>query len=440
MYVSILKKFISSSKKSCIINLYKNANWKERCLMAVAAKQKKQNIGLNTIYGILFAIGTGHFFNDSIQAVVPAMFPILEKTLSLSYSQIGWIAFVVNMTSSVMQPVFGYYADKRPTPFLLPLGMFMSMIGLIGFGLSPNFYVILCSVFFIGIGSAVFHPEGSRVAYMAAGGKRGLAQSIYQVGGNFGQSLAPVFTALIFYPYGQKGILSFTFVAALGIMLLLYVSKWYQRQIAIGVKTKKKVVSNSKNAINPKIKLAMALLVFIVFARSWYSAGISNFYQFYLIEDYGVSITHAQIFVFIFMIAGVMGTFLGGPLADRFGKRNIILFSLVGAAPLTLILPYVPLFWVIPLFFLIGFIVTSSFSVTVVYAQELMPQKIGMVSGLIVGLAFGMGAIGAVIYGNLADLFSIKFVMIFCSALPLFGLLTFLLPSDKKVRELNEND
>lgn len=404
--------------------------------MAVAAKHKTENIGLTTIYGVLFAIGAGHFFNDSIQAVVPAMFPILEKTLSLNYAQIGWIAFVVNMTSSVMQPVFGYYADKRPTPFLLPLGMFMSMLGLIGFGLSPNFYVILFSVFFIGIGSAVFHPEGSRVAYMAAGDKRGLAQSIYQVGGNFGQSLAPVFTALIFVPFGQKGVLSFTFVAGIGIILLFFVSNWYKQQMMNGFqRTKKKVIATSKAPIHSKIKLAMALLVFIVFARSWYSAGISNFYQFYLIEDYHLSIKQAQIFVFIFMIAGVLGTFLGGPLADRFGKRNIILFSLVGAAPLTLILPYVPLYLVIPMFFLIGFIITSSFSVTVVYAQELLPQKIGMVSGLIVGFAFGMGAIGAVIYGNLADMFSIKFVMIFCSFLPLVGLLTWFLPSDEKVRE-----
>jgi MFS transporter, FSR family, fosmidomycin resistance protein len=406
--------------------------------MAVAAKQKQNNIQLATIYGVLLAISGGHFFNDSIQAVVPAMFPILEKTLSLSYAQIGWIAFVVNMTSSVMQPVFGYYADKRSTPFLLPLGMVMSMIGLIGFGLSPNFYVILCSVFFIGIGSAVFHPEGSRVAFMAAGGKRGLAQSIYQVGGNFGQSLAPIFTALIFVPFGQKGVLSFSVVAVCGIILLSFVSNWYKEQISLGLKkTKEKVVEAVQKPINPKIKTAMILLVFIVFSRSWYSAGITNFYQFYLIDDYGLSIKHAQLYIFIFMIAGVIGTFLGGPLADRFGKRNIILFSLVGAAPLTLILPYVPLFLVIPLFFLIGFIVTSSFSVTVVYAQELMPQKIGMVSGLIVGFAFGMGAIGAVLYGTLADIYSIRFVMIFCSFLPLLGVLTWFLPSDEKVREIN---
>ncbi len=406
--------------------------------MTVAAKQQN-NLQIATIYGILVAISAGHFFNDSIQAVVPAMFPILEKTLNLNYSQIGWIAFMVNMTSSVMQPVFGYYADKRSTPFLLPFGMFMSMVGLIGFGLSPNFFVILCSVFFIGIGSAVFHPEGSRVAYMAAGNKRGLAQSIYQVGGNFGQSLAPVFTAFIFVPFGQKGVLSFVMVAMIGIIILSFVSNWYKGQIAVGVKkAKKKVAEVVQKSVHPKLKTAMILLVFIVFARSWYSAGISNFYQFYLIDDYGLSIKQAQIFIFIFMIAGVIGTFLGGPLADRFGKRNIILFSLIGAAPLTLILPYVPLLLVVPLFFLIGFIITSSFSVTVVYAQELMPQKIGMVSGLIVGFAFGMGAIGAVLYGTLADIFSIKFVMIFCSFLPLLGLLTLFLPSDEKVRRLNE--
>ncbi|MCM3109436.1 MFS transporter [Lederbergia lenta] len=401
--------------------------------------QTKNNVQqMATVYGVLFAISGSHLFNDAIQAVIPAMNPIFEESLGLSYAQLGWIAFVINMTSSLMQPVFGYFSDRKPTPFLLPFGMLLSMIGLIGFGLSTNYYFILLSVFFIGLGSAIFHPEGSRVAYMAAGAKRGLAQSIYQVGGNFGQSLAPVFTAFIFIRFGQKGALGFTFVALMGIILLLFVSRWYKTRLEIDMyKPKKKSIDETKIPLQPKIKAAMALLVFLVFARSWYSAGIGNFYQFYLINDYGLSIKQAQLYIFIFMFAGVLGTFLGGPLADRFGRRNIIFLSMAGAAPLTILLPHVSVGWIIPLFFLIGFIITSSFSVTVVYAQELVPQKIGMVSGLIVGFAFGMGAVGAVLLGTLADLYSIKFVMILCSLLPLFGIFTWLLPSDEKVRELN---
>lgn len=404
------------------------------------AAEKQSTKQMATVYGILFAISGSHLFNDAIQSVVPAMNPIFEEKLQLSYAQIGWIAFVLNMTSSLMQPVFGYFADKKATPFLLPFGMFLSMIGLIGFGLSPNFYVILASVFFIGLGSAVFHPEGSRVAYMAAGMKRGLAQSIYQVGGNFGQSLAPVFTAFIFVRFGQKGALAFTFVALMGILLLLYVSTWYKNRLEMDeFKPVKKKNGEDAAPIHPKIKAAIVLLIFLVFARSWYSAGIGNFYQFYLIKDYGLTIKEAQLYIFIFMFAGVLGTFFGGPLADRFGRRIVIFISMAGAAPLTILLPFVPLDWVIPLFFLIGFIITSSFSVTVVYAQELVPKKIGMVSGLIVGLAFGMGAVGAVLLGTLADMYSIRFVMILCSFLPLLGVLTWLLPSDQRVREMNSN-
>ncbi|WP_243290757.1 MFS transporter [Bacillus sp. FJAT-47783] len=407
--------------------------------MAVALKERKTE--LSTVYGVLFAISTGHFINDSIQAVVPAMFPIIEKSLSLSYAQIGWIAFVLNMTSSVMQPLFGYYADKRSTPFLLPFGMFLSMLGLIGFALSGHFVFILLSVLFIGLGSAVFHPEGSRVAYMAAGNKRGLAQSIYQVGGNTGQAMAPIFTAFIFVPLGQKGALSFTALTLVGIMLLFFVSKWYKQQMVATISNKKK--AKGKMTLKPlhrNIKIAIVLLVFFVFGRSWYVAGISNFYQFYLIEGYGLSISKAQLYLFIFMVAGVLGTFFGGPLADRYGRRNIMMFSMLGTAPLTIALPHVPLSWVIPIIFLIGFILMTSFSVSVVYAQELMPNKVGMVSGLIVGLAFGMGAIGAVLFGILADLFSIKFVMIVSSILPLIGIISTFLPSDVKVQELTGNE
>ncbi|AFU12439.1 MFS transporter [Bacillus toyonensis] len=401
------------------------------------AVSQKNTVETPTIYRILFAISFGHFLNDSMQAVVPALFPILEKTMNLSYMQVGWIAFALNMTSSIMQPVFGMYSDKKPSPFLLPLGMFSSMLGMIGLAFAPNFIVVIISVLFIGLGSAVFHPEGARVAYMAAGAKRGLAQAIYQVGGNTGNSLAPIFTALIFVPLGQIGSLGFTAFAAVGIILLIFVSNWYKNELATGaVRRKKRAALEAENAIvSTHIKFVIILLVFLTFVRSWYGAGIGNFYQFYLIEHYGLSIKNAQYFVFAFMIAGVLGTFFGGPLADRFGKKNIIVFSMLGSAPLALLLPHVSLVWVVPLFLCIGFISSSSFSVIVVYAQELVPGKVGMVSGLIVGLAFGLGALGAVVLGKLADIYSLQFIMILCSCLPLIGLTSWLLPTDKKTIE-----
>ncbi|MFI8687332.1 MFS transporter [Rossellomorea sp. NPDC077527] len=392
-----------------------------------------------TIYGILLAISSGHFINDTLQAVVPAMFPIIEESLQLSYTQIGWIAFALNMTSSLLQPIFGYYADIRSRPYLLPLGMLSSLMGLIGFALSGHFIWIIVSVLFIGFGSAIFHPEGSRVAYMAAGNRRGLAQSIYQVGGNTGQSLAPLITAFIFVPFGQVGALWFTIVAIIGVLVLVRVSAWYSERIrSINKMNRTKKPDWKKTSIHPKVKWAMVFVVFLVFARSWYGAGISNYYQFYLIEDYGLSIKEAQSYIFVFMFAGVLGTFLGGPLADRFGKRNIIFFSMIGAAPLTLALPYLSLIMIYPFIFCIGLILSSSFSVIVVYAQELLPSKIGMVSGLTVGLAFGMGAVGAVLFGGLADLFTIRFVMILCSFLPLLGMMTFFLPTDETVRSFHK--
>jgi len=391
----------------------------------------------STIYRILFAISLGHLLNDSMQAVVPAIFPILEKSMSLSYTQIGFIAFALNMTSSVMQPVFGVYSDRKPSPFLLPFGMASSLLGMLGLAFSPNFFFVLLSVLFIGLGSAVFHPEGSKVAYLASGSKRGLSQAIYQVGGNFGNSLAPVFTALVFVPFGQKGASMFTVLAGIGIIILVVVSRWYRDRIkSNALKPKNKASLNNESIkIDSKIKFAIILLIFITFARSWYSAGIGNYYQFYLIKEYGLTIKSTQLYIFVFMISGVIGTFFGGPLADRFGKRNIILLSLLGSFPLTAALPHVPLNWVIPLFICIGFISSSSFSVIVVYAQELVPGRVGLVSGLIVGLAFGMGALGAVALGALADTFSLKFIMNFCSFLPLLGIAAILLPNDKKVRK-----
>ncbi|MGP7816047.1 MFS transporter [Niallia sp. 01092] len=404
-------------------------------LQTAEVLQKQQQI---TVYNILFAISLGHFMNDCMQSVVPALFPIIEKSMNLNYTQVGWIAFTLNITSSIMQPFFGVLADKRPAPYLLPVAMIFSLLGMFGLAISTNFYFVLLSVLFIGFGSAIFHPEGSRVAYMAAGAKRGLAQSIYQVGGNAGQSMAPLFTAFIFTYTGQFGTIWFTLLAAIGIVVLFSVSNWYKGELKI-IAPKKNHQAKKPLYINKEIVIAISLLIFLVFARSWYGAGISNFFHFYLIDKFQLSIRSAQIYVFLFLLAGVIGTFFGGPLADRYGKRTILLFSMLGAAPFTLLVPHMPLSLVGPLLMIIGFILQSSFSVTVVYAQELIPGMIGLVSGLIVGLAFGMGALGAVILGVIGDKYDLQTIMLLCSALPLCGLLTLLLPTDNRVKEIHQH-
>ncbi|TQS74100.1 MFS transporter [Ornithinibacillus gellani] len=387
-----------------------------------------------TVYPILFIIGICHLLNDSLQAVIPAMFPILEEDLGLNFTQLGLIAFTLNMVASVMQPVIGMYTDKRPMPYALPLGLTSSMLGMLGLALAPNFLMIIASVFFIGLGSAIFHPEGSRVAFFAAGNRRGLAQSIYQVGGNTGQALAPLITALILVPLRQFGAIWFTLIAGLAVFFLMYISKWYAAQIREYSKRTASVLNRKPSKqVSRAIRNAIIILIFLVFARSWYMSAISNFYAFYVIDEYGFSIRQSQIYIFIFLGMGAAGTFFGGPLADRFGKRNIILFSLLGSAPLAILLPYVGPIVAIVLLASVGFILMSSFSVTVVYAQELVPGKIGTMSGLIVGLAFGMGAIGSVALGSMIDSFGLIPTMITISLLPLLGLLTFLLPTDEKV-------
>lgn len=387
-----------------------------------------------TVYSILIIIGLCHLLNDSLQAVIPAMFPILEKSLGLTFTQLGFIAFTLNIVSSVMQPVIGMYTDKRPMPYALPIGLMSSMFGMLGLAFAPNFWTIILSVFFIGLGSAVFHPEGSRVAYLAAGTKRGLAQSIYQVGGNAGQSLAPVITAVVLVPLGQPGAAWFTIIAGIAVIFLFYISRWYAGRIRLLATQKTTTEIRQPNPIVAKaIKNALIVLVFIVFARSWYQSAIANFYAFYTIEQFGLTISQSQKYIFTFLALGAVGTFFGGPLADRFGKRNVILFSLLAPAPFTIALPYVGELAAIILLGLIGFLLMTSFSVTVVYAQELIPGKIGTMSGLIVGLAFGMGAIGSVALGSLIDFIGLTQTMITISLLPLLGLLTYLLPTDEQI-------
>lgn len=387
-----------------------------------------------TIYPILIIISISHLLNDTLQSVVPAMFPILETSLGLTFTQLGLIFFTLNLVASIMQPIIGMYTDKHPIPYALPIGLMFSMFGMLGLAFAPNFYFILISVFLIGIGSATFHPEGSRVAYLAAGPRRGLAQSIFQVGGNAGQALAPVITALVLVPLGQFGSIWFTFVAALAVMCLLYIAKWYRKQLQ---QFKRNGQSTNfvpeKKAPKRALQIAIGLLVFIVFARSWYHSAMASFYAFYAIDSYHVTIAQAQFFIFVFLLMGAVGTFIGGPIADRIGKRNVILLSLLIPAPLALILPFVGQIVAIILLAIIGLFLMSSFSVAVVYAQELVPGKIGTMSGLIVGLAFGMGAVGSIVFGTMIDISGLSFTMIVVSLLPLLGIASFFLPKDEEV-------
>lgn len=395
---------------------------------------------LHANYKILIILGICHLLNDSIQSVIPAMFPILENSMGLSYTQLGIIAFALNMVASVTQPFVGAITDKKPFPFALPIGLTSTLFGIIGLAFAPSFEWIVISVLFIGLGSAVFHPEGSRVAYLAAGPRRGLAQSIYQVGGNSGQSLAPLITALILVPLGQRGAAVFGIVAAVAVILLTYIAQWYRNTLKLQMenRTKKGNIGRSVSSnYSRSVGFYIFLIVLFIFARSWYVSGMTNYYTFYAISKYDFSIEKAQIYLFAFLFAGAVGTFFGGPLADRFGKKNIIFLSLVGAAPLTIIMPFVPPILAFILLAVIGFILMSSFSVTVVYAQELVPGKIGMMSGLTVGLAFGMGALGSVLLGYLADKIGLSTTICLTGLLPLIGLLTFLLPNDDKLKGNN---
>ncbi|MCQ4086635.1 MFS transporter [Saccharibacillus sp. JS10] len=390
----------------------------------------------NTVYGVLFAIGLVHLVNDSMQSVIPAIMPILQDSMQLSYGQLGWILFAINFTASIMQPVIGLFADKRPTPALLPMAMASTLTGMLLLAYAPSYAAVIIAVIFVGLGSAAFHPEGSRVSHMAAGSRRGLAQSIFQVGGNAGQSLAPLLTRLIFIPLGQFGAIWFTGIAAIGIVIQIFIARWYGRTLKIAATTKKTVVRKVMNpAVRRKVTKAMIMLLLLVFVRSWYVTSVGSYYAFYLRDVFSVSIADAQIYVFLFLAAGALGTLLGGPFADRFGKRNVLFGSMLFAAPLTLLLPYANLMWTGILLTLIGFILLSSFSVSVVYAQMLIPGRVGAVSGLVTGLAFGMGGLGGLVLGNWIDASGVATVMQFCSYLPLLGVITFLLPSDRKLNE-----
>lgn len=397
--------------------------------MSTASAIAKQN---NPVYVMMVLIGICHLINDAMQSVIPAMFPLLERDMGLTYTQLGLISFTLNMFASVLQPVVGFVTDKKPMPYALPIGMVSSFVGLTMLILAPSYWMILISVLFLGLGSAIFHPEGSRVSFMSAGNKRGLAQSIYQVGGNSGQALAPLISAFLILPFGMYGASVILVLTAIGIFMLTKIALWYKEKLEEEklANVKKVLISSLPPLSKKQVGIALGLLFTIIFARSFYTTNITNFYVFYLFEEYGLTIKQGQLLIFLFMACGVVGTFFGGPLSDRIGRKNVILLSVVAPIPLCLALPYVPLWLVVVLLIAIGSLIMISFSVTVVYAQELVPSKIGTMAGLTVGLSFGMGAMGAVVIGSLMDVIGIEKTIVIISLLPLLMLVALALPRD----------
>ncbi|TPG64124.1 MFS transporter [Ewingella americana] len=381
-----------------------------------------------TAFSILAAISVSHLLNDMIQSLILAIYPLLQNEFSLSFTQIGMITLTYQITASLLQPLIGYYTDKHPQPYSLPIGMGFTLSGLLLLSVAQTFPLVLVAAALVGTGSSVFHPESSRVARMASGGRHGLAQSVFQVGGNFGSSLGPLLAALIIAPYGKGNVAWFSLAALLGIVVLLQVSKWYRQQQQI-IKKRSPVAGNVTVLPRKTVALSMGILLVLVFSKYFYLTSLSSYYTFYLIHKFGVSIQNAQIHLFVFLFAVAAGTIIGGPVGDKIGRKYVIWASILGVAPFTLMLPHANLMWTSILSVIIGVILASAFSAILVFAQELIPGKVGMVSGLFFGLAFGMGGLGAAVLGYVADRTSIELVYQICAFLPLLGILTAFLPN-----------
>jgi MFS transporter, FSR family, fosmidomycin resistance protein len=386
-----------------------------------------------TMLRVLAAISFCHVLNDMMQSLLPSIYPILKSSFHLNFTQIGFISLAYQITASLLQPVIGHYTDQKPKPYSLPIGMVFTLFGLLLLAVAPSFPVLLLAASLIGMGSAVFHPESSRVARMASGGKHGFAQSFFQVGGNTGSAIGPLLAVLIVLPYGQVGSAWFSLAALLGIVVLIRVSRWYKTRLSHLQGRPADRDEESSGLPRNKVIAAIAVLVALVFSKYFYLASLTSYYTFYLMTKFHVSVRSSQLHLFVFLAAVAAGTFMGGPIGDRVGRKAVIWCSILGVLPFTLVLPYANLFWTGVLSIIIGFIIASAFSAILVYAQELVPGRVGMISGLFFGLAFGMGGIGAAVLGKLADMTSIVFVYKVCAYLPAIGLLTSLLPSSQKL-------
>ena len=382
-----------------------------------------------TAFGILGAISVAHLLNDMIQSLILAIYPLLQSDFSLSFVQIGMITLTYQVTASLLQPLIGYYTDKHPQPWSLPIGMGFTLSGLVLLAMANHFPMVLVAAALVGTGSSVFHPESSRVARMASGGRHGLAQSLFQVGGNLGSSLGPLLAALIIAPYGRGNVAWFSLAALLAIVVLLQIGRWYQTQHRASK-------SHGQSAVSPlprrQVAWAISILLVLIFSKYFYLTSLSSYYTFYLMHKFGLSVQSAQLHLFAFLFAVAAGTVIGGPIGDRIGRKRVIWVSILGVAPFTLLLPHANLWWTGALSVVIGFILASAFSAILVYAQELMPGRIGMVSGLFFGFAFGMGGLGAAVLGLVADHSSIDVVYQICAYLPLLGILTAFLPDNRR--------
>lgn len=382
------------------------------------------------VLGILFALSLSHLLNDTIQSLIPAIYPLVKTEFNLSFTQIGLITLTFQMTASLLQPFVGLYTDRRPRPFSLATGMGLSLIGLLVLSVAHNFPLLLVAVGLVGMGSAVFHPEASRVAFLASGGRHGFAQSLFQVGGNAGSALGPLFAALIITQRGQSRVAWFSAAALLGIVVLYKVGGWYRTNLWRTKRTHARAAQSLRPALSRRrVLFALSILVVLIFSKYFYLASMSSYFTFYLIDRFHVSVATAQFHLFLFMFSVAAGTLLGGPVGDRFGRKYVIWVSILGVAPFTLALPHANLFWTTVLTVPIGLILASAFSAILVYAQELVPGKVGMIAGIFFGFAFGLGGIGSAVLGRLADHTSIEYVYQVCAYLPLIGLLTAFLPN-----------
>jgi len=394
-----------------------------------AATPGSRTLAGGTAMAVLAAISFSHMLNDMMQSMLPAIYPMLKESLALDFGQIGLVTFTFQLTASLLQPLVGTFTDRRPQPYSLAVGMGFTLVGLILLSMAGSFSALLLAAALVGMGSSVFHPESSRVARLASGGRHGFAQSFFQVGGNIGSATGPLLAAFIVLPHGQPSVAWFSLAALLGIVVLTNVGSWYKRTGVLRPRSRAVPLGHGNNLSRRQVGVALAVLMILVFSKYFYTASLTSYYTFYLITRFGVSVQSAQIHLFVFLGAFALGTLLGGPIGDRFGRKYVIWGSILGVLPFTLMLPHANLFWTGVLSVPIGLILSSAFSAILVYAQELMPGRVGTIAGLFFGLAFGMGGIGAAVLGELADHTSIEFVYRLCAFLPLLGLFTVLLPN-----------